>query len=489
MLGICVCLCAVFTHVVSQEAEEPVSYTCTEGYEYDTVREQCRDIDECALLDDACKGGMQCINHFGGYLCLPKNAVIYISKEGEQGPLPESIPPILPVPAAPAAPPSQPRIPWSSGVSQSARTIRCISGYTADEQNLCRDVDECATGRHTCGAEQTCYNTAGSFTCQCASGFQKNEDHCADRDECALTHYCMHRCVNTQGSYYCECNAGHKLASNNHSCVDVNECDVENPCQHHCYNLIGSFLCQCEQGYELAPDTASCQDIDECSFSSYMCQYQCINSPGSYSCECPEGYQLQGSRVCQDVNECETGTHNCQDDEMCWNYYGGFRCYPKNPCEAPYTKTSEKSVNIIQFLSFRIVGGAVYTEGCSNCCVFFSRCICRSQAECQGLPPSIVYKYMSIQAERTVPADIFQIQATNMYANTHNTFRVKAGNEAGEFLLRRSSNVSAMLVMTKPLTGPREYVVDLEMVTLHLTMNYRSNSLLRLTIIVGPYAF
>lgn len=57
------------------------------------------------------------------------------------------------------------------------------------------------------------------------------------------------------------------------------------------------------------------------------------------------------------------------------------------------------------------------------------------------------------------------------------------------YFFQRSSNVSAMLVMTKPLTGPREYVVDLEMVTLHLTMNYRSNSLLRLTIIVGPYAF
>uniref|UniRef100_A0A7N6B5X3 EGF-like domain-containing protein n=1 Tax=Anabas testudineus TaxID=64144 RepID=A0A7N6B5X3_ANATE len=414
MLGICVFLCAAFTHVLSQEAEEPISYTCTEGYEYDRVREQCRDIDECALLDDACKGGMQCINHFGGYLCLPKSAVIYISKEGEQVPQVDPVPPVAPgQPSQPQLPPVVHRPP------QPGRTTRCATGFTADEQNFCRDIDECATGRHTCEAEQICYNTRGSYTCQCHPGYQRSGDHC----------------------------------------VDVNECDVQSPCEHHCYNLIGSFLCQCEHGYELAQDAVSCQDIDECSFSSYMCQYQCINNPGSYSCECPEGYQLQGNRLCQDINECETGTHNCQDDEMCWNYYGGFRCYPRNPCEAPYTKTSE------------------------------NRCICRSQAECQGLPPSIVYKYMSIQADRTVPADIFQIQATNIYANTHNTFRIKAGNEGGEFFLRRSSNVSAMLVLTKPLSGPREYVVDLEMITHHLTMNYRSSSLLRLTIIVGPFAF
>ncbi|XP_008319962.1 EGF-containing fibulin-like extracellular matrix protein 1 isoform X3 [Cynoglossus semilaevis] len=452
MLSICVCLCALFTHVLSREAEEPISYTCTEGYEYDRVKEQCRDIDECKLLDDACKGGMRCINHYGGYLCLPKSAVIYVSQEATA---PEAVLPVAPnQPPIPAVPPTDPRLP------QTPRTVRCSAGFTADEQNLCRDIDECTTGRHTCGPEQTCYNTRGSYTCQCPPGFQKNGDHCVDRDECSLTHYCMHRCVNTQGSYYCECNTGHKLASNNHSCVDVNECDVQSPCQHHCYNLIGSFLCQCDRGYELAQDMVSCKDIDECSFSSYMCQYKCVNSPGSYSCECPEGYQLQGNRLCQDVNECETGTHNCQDEEMCWNYYGGFRCYPRNPCEAPYVKTSENS-----------------------------RCICRSHTDCQGLPPSVVYKYMSIQADRTVPADIFQIQATNIYTNTHNTFRIKSGNEGGEFFLRRSSNVSAMLVLTKPLSGPREYIVDLEMVTHHLTMNYRSSSVLRLTVIVGPYAF
>lgn len=304
-----------------------------------------------------------------------------------------------------------------------------------------------------------CLNTRGSFSCQCGPGYRRNGDQCIDKDECLQNHYCMHRCVNLPGSYQCECNPGHKLASNNHSCVDVNECELQSPCQHQCYNLLGSYLCQCDQGYELAGDTVSCQDIDECSFSSYMCQHQCVNSPGSYSCQCPEGYQLQGARLCQDVNECEKGTHECREDEMCWNYYGSYRCYPSNPCQEPYVRTGD------------------------------NRCSCRAPAECQGLTPSIIYKYMSIQSERTVPSDIFQIQATNIYANTHNTFRIKAGNEAGEFFLRRSNNVSAMLVMTKPLSGPSEHVVDLEMITHHMAMNYRSSSLLRLTVIVGPYAF
>ncbi|CAF98674.1 unnamed protein product, partial [Tetraodon nigroviridis] len=423
---------------------------CTDGYKYDRIEDLCRDIDECALIDDACKGGMQCINHFGGYLCLPKNAYIFFDRDNDQQKVQNPAPPVDTIPRVVSS---------SETLYQSTRSIRCTGGFTVDEQNFCRgtpssspsqfnphmrnsfiyfnglgagassahssssvftaDIDECTTGRHTCGPEQTCYNTRGSYTCNCPLGYQRNGDHCIDRNECSLTHYCMHACVNTQGSYYCDCNIGYKLDSNNHTCVD----------------------------------------IDECSFPSYTCQYQCVNTPGSYYCECPEGYQLQGNRLCQDINECETGTHNCQDDEMCWNYYGGFRCYPRNPCEAPYTKTTE------------------------------SRCICRSQTECQGLPPSIVYKYMSIQADRTAPADIFQIQATNIYANTHSTFRIKAGNAGGEFFLRRSGNASAMLVLTKPLTGPREYVVDLEMVTHHLVMNYRSSSVLRLTIIVGPYAF
>lgn len=70
--------------------------------------------------------------------------------------------------------------------------------------------------------------------------------------------------------------------------------------------------------------------------------------------------------LCQspDINECEMGTHNCQDDETCWNYYGGFRCYPRNPCEVPYTKASEGSVSTLECFC------------CHFCCLTATTVVC-----------------------------------------------------------------------------------------------------------------
>lgn len=110
------------------------------------------DIDECALGEDACKGGMQCINHFGGYLCLPKNALIYVSNEGEQTLLVDpAIPAVPDAPAVPVVPavPAVPALPALPAVRQNqqsgnprlvARPVRCVTGFTADEQNLCRGM-------------------------------------------------------------------------------------------------------------------------------------------------------------------------------------------------------------------------------------------------------------------------------------------------------------------------------------------------------------
>ncbi|KAI2523492.1 EFEMP1 isoform 11, partial [Pan troglodytes] len=37
--------------VKSQDTEETITYTqCTDGYEWDPVRQQCKDIDECDIV-------------------------------------------------------------------------------------------------------------------------------------------------------------------------------------------------------------------------------------------------------------------------------------------------------------------------------------------------------------------------------------------------------------------------------------------------------
>ena len=62
----------------------------------------------------------------------------------------------------------------------------------------------------------TCYNTVGSFTCQCNVGFFDIEENgnCLDVDECLSGVAICPReseCKNTIGSYDCPCIAGHEL--------------------------------------------------------------------------------------------------------------------------------------------------------------------------------------------------------------------------------------------------------------------------------------
>ncbi|MGH0190779.1 UNVERIFIED_CONTAM: hypothetical protein FKN15_050192 [Acipenser sinensis] len=96
---------------------------------------------------------------------------------------------------------------------------------------------------------------------------------------------------------------------------------------------------------------------------------------------------------------------------------------------------------------------------------------------------------MSITSDRTVPSDIFQIQATSVYPGAYNTFRIRSGDEEGEFYIRQINNISAMLVLSRPVTGPKEYVLDLEMVSVNPLMSYQTSSALRLSVFVGQHSF
>ena len=60
-------------------------------------------------------------------------------------------------------------------------------------------------------------------------------------------------------------------------------------------------------------------------------------------------------------------------------------------------------------------------------------------------------------------------------------------------LLQQINNISAMLVLARAVSGPREYTLDLEMVSVNplnsYQGNYQTSSALRLSIYVGPYTF
>lgn len=132
---------------------------------------------------------------------------------------------------------------------------------------------------------------------------------------------------------------------------------------------------------------------------------------------------------------------------------------------------------------------------------------------------------MSITSERSVPSDIFQIQATSVSPGAYNTFRIRSGDENGDFYIRvrktcqlllfywyqifsqllssivklpdvlqQINNISAMLVLARAVSGPREYTVDLEMVSVNPLLSYhqgshQTSSALRLSIYVGQYTF
>nr|XP_015218020.1 PREDICTED: EGF-containing fibulin-like extracellular matrix protein 1 [Lepisosteus oculatus] len=127
MLRACLYLSVFVRCAVSQDVEETVTYTqCTDGYEFDPVRQQCKDIDECSTVSDACKGGMKCVNHYGGYLCLPKTAQIFTE------------------PPPPAPTPHREVL---------HRHMRCAPGFAPDEQNYCRGEAFTPVGsgaRHGC---------------------------------------------------------------------------------------------------------------------------------------------------------------------------------------------------------------------------------------------------------------------------------------------------------------------------------------------------
>ncbi|XP_042575715.1 adhesion G protein-coupled receptor E2 isoform X1 [Cyprinus carpio] len=100
----------------------------------------------------------------------------------------------------------------------------CGDGYIK-RRGKCVDENECESDPSICGKNARCFNTVGSYYCQCHEGFTTNSAYnftpedgieCEDINECVVGSAACGpytKCVNSEGGYNCTCEAGY-ISSN-----------------------------------------------------------------------------------------------------------------------------------------------------------------------------------------------------------------------------------------------------------------------------------
>ena len=116
------------------------------------------------------------------------------------------------------------------------------AGQTGEGFKILIQCQKCDSG--------SCINTAGSYHCNCNTGYQKSDNTCVDINECNSFNYCVSNgeCINTSGSYRCSCESGYYQEGSN--CADIDECITDDRCQSNeqCVNTSGSYICS--SGYK-----------------------------------------------------------------------------------------------------------------------------------------------------------------------------------------------------------------------------------------------
>uniref|UniRef100_A0A8C4R8P3 EGF-like domain-containing protein n=1 Tax=Eptatretus burgeri TaxID=7764 RepID=A0A8C4R8P3_EPTBU len=233
--------------------------------------------------------------------------------------------------------------------------------------------DECFESSR-CDGNAICYNTVGSFSCHCNSGFSGNGQECTDVNECSVNNGgCSQLCHNNAGSFDCSCHTGYqKDTTNQNACLGmlkayyINECSVSSACppSSNCSNTLGSYTCTCASGYNKDGNTCTGElislmvmilffppsDINECTSSNTGCSQVCLNTPGSFHCSCLSGYEFSTGSNTQcvgkrNVDEC-LKTNNCHPNATCTNSIGSYACI----CKAGYVGNG-KSFAILLFPS------------------------------------------------------------------------------------------------------------------------------------------
>ncbi|XP_037784060.1 fibrillin-2-like isoform X6 [Penaeus monodon] len=471
---------------VCENTQGSYKCTCREGFQRSSSTGECIDLNECQLGLHSCETTQRCDNTIGSYACIRiagcGTGYTLNHNTGECDDINECEERTSPCRR-------NERCINTHGSYRCRPLLNCGVGYQINEiGNQCVDIDECADGTHQCTGNQLCSNRQGSYICQCPPGFRLNSlRQCQDVNECEsyFGNICSNTavCENTEGSYRCNCKKGFKHKADGLACEDVDECtEVEGICHHDCINVWGSYQCTCRPGFTIARDNRTCTDIDECleyRGRGRLCIGICVNTPGTFKCSCPDGYQLASDgHTCKDIDECETNSPCRGENEICVNTRGGYKC---NAIECPdsYTRDLE------------------HKNRCKKVPVF-----CRDDDEtCRRQPLSYSYNFLPLVSNLTLPptgqVDLFTMRGplwsytTVQFDLELESARAPLGVEAAKrefFHLKRTSYNQAVISLVRPITGPQEVQLALNMQLYHQGA-FGGSAIAKLLIYVSEYDF
>ncbi|KAI4878331.1 hypothetical protein NFI96_010152 [Prochilodus magdalenae] len=241
----------------------PKQQRCLTGFTQDP-HGNCIDVDECVMGTHRCGEGQVCHNTPGSYRCDCQPGYQYDSSRRTCVDINECW-----------------RFPGRLCAQSCENTpgsyqCSCTTGFSlAFDGKNCEDLNEC--DNNPCSQE--CANIYGSYQCYCRLGYYLKEDGhtCEDIDECSqsIGNLCAFQCVNVPGSYQCACPPeGYSMSPNGRTCRDIDECatGVHNcSATQTCYNIQGSFRClsfTCPENYRKVSDTrcerVSCPSFQNC---------------------------------------------------------------------------------------------------------------------------------------------------------------------------------------------------------------------------------
>ncbi|KAK7069506.1 hypothetical protein SK128_014533 [Halocaridina rubra] len=274
------------------------------------------------------------------------------------------------------------------------------------------------------------------------------------------------------------------------SITNCKQCNVVAPTiiSKRCGRCIGSFsICIIDYDFVLILRlkyllNRTCTDIDECEEfrgRGRLCIGMCVNQPGSFKCSCPEGYTLgSDGRTCKDINECDTGTVCVGPNEQCVNTRGSYKCNSIT-CPVNYIKDSQ------------------HKNRCKKLSLY-----CREDDEvCRRKPLSYSYNFLPLVSNLTLPAsgqvDLFTMRGP-LWSSTTVQFelelessRAPIGVDAATrefFLLKRTSFNQAVISLVRPIIGPQEVKLALNMQLYHQGV-YGGSAVAELVLYVSEFDF